>query len=56
MGADMLINYGSIEEELEKAKSTLKGLNENIRRIIGRDDSQLLRLVFFFYFSWKIVS
>lgn len=36
-------NYLSIEEELERAKNNLKGLNENIRRIIGRDppDTQL---------------
>lgn len=36
-------NYISIEEELERAKNNLKGLNENIRRIIGRDppDTQL---------------
>lgn len=50
MGADVLVNYGSIQEELEKAKSTLKGLNENIRRIIGRDppDTQLrLELILF---------
>lgn len=47
MGADVAANYGSIQEELERAKSNLKGLNDNIRRIIGRDppDTQL-RLVF----------
>lgn len=46
MGADVAANYGSIQEELERAKSNLKGLNDNIRRIIGRDppDTQL-RLV-----------
>lgn len=46
MGSDVAANYGSIQEELERAKSNLKGLNDNIRRIIGRDppDTQL-RLV-----------
>lgn len=46
MGADVATNYGSIQEELERAKSNLKGLNDDIRRIIGRDppDTQL-RLV-----------
>lgn len=43
MSADVASNCGSIQEELERAKSNLKGLNENIRRIIGRDppDTQL---------------
>uniref|UniRef100_U5ETU7 Putative pinin n=1 Tax=Corethrella appendiculata TaxID=1370023 RepID=U5ETU7_9DIPT len=40
MGTEVLKrNYGSLEEELEAARTNLKGLNENIRRIIGRDVS-----------------
>lgn len=43
MGADVLLNVGTIQEELEKAKNNLKGLNDNIRRIVGREppDTQL---------------
>ncbi|KAJ6633209.1 Pinin [Pseudolycoriella hygida] len=43
MSADILTSFDSIEEKLLKAKSNLKGLNENIRRIIGREppDNQL---------------
>lgn len=49
MATDILTNFNSIEEKLLKAKSNLKGLNENIRRIIGREppDGQL-RLEFVF--------
>lgn len=49
MATDILTNFDSIEEKLLKAKSNLKGLNENIRRIIGREppDNQLrLEIVF----------
>lgn len=43
MATDILTSFDSIEEKLLKAKSNLKGLNENIRRIIGREpaDNQL---------------
>lgn len=37
MGTDVLKSYDSLQQELEKAKTQLKGLNDNIRRIIGRD-------------------
>lgn len=53
MATDVLTKFGSIEQELEKAKSNLKGLNENIRRMIGRDppDIQLrLKSIFYFFF------
>lgn len=53
MATDVLTNFDSIEEKLLKAKSNLKGLNENIRRIIGREppDNQLrLEIVFIFFF------
>lgn len=41
--AEVLMNVGSLQDELERAKTNLKGLNENIRRIIGREpnDAQL---------------
>lgn len=51
MATEILPNFDSIEEKLLKAKSNLKGLNENIRRIIGREpaDNQLrLEIVFIF--------
>lgn len=54
MATDVLTNFDSIEEKLHKAKSNLKGLNENIRRIIGREppDNQLrLEIVFIFDFE-----
>ncbi|XP_037038258.1 pinin [Bradysia coprophila] len=43
MATDILTSFDSIEEKLLQAKSNLKGLNENIRRIIGREpaDNQL---------------
>lgn len=49
MATDILTNFDSVEEKLLKAKTNLKGLNENIRRIIGREppDTQL-RLVLSF--------
>lgn len=37
MVADMTKSFGTLQAELELAKSNLKGLNENIKRIIGRD-------------------
>lgn len=56
MATDVLTNFGTIEQELEKAKSNLKGLNENIRRMIGRDPPDIqLRLewsVFFRFLCW----
>lgn len=51
MGADILVSFGTIQDELDKAKSNLKGLNDNIRRIVGRDpsDATQLRLGWFFF-------
>lgn len=34
---EVMVNVGSLQTELERAKTNLKGLNENIRRIIGRE-------------------
>lgn len=45
MGTEVInANFDVLQEELEKAKSTLKGLNDNIRRINGRETSEQLRL------------
>lgn len=54
MGADLLVSFGSIQDELEKAKTNLKGLNENIRRIVGRDppDAVQLRLGLVYSFGF----
>lgn len=32
--------YGSLQAELEKAKEDLKGVEENIKKIIGRDPNE----------------
>lgn len=46
MGTQVLnVNFDALQDELDKAKSTLKGLNDNIRRISGRDPSEQVRLV-----------
>lgn len=46
MGTEVInANFDVLQEELDKAKSTLKGLNDNIRRINGREPSEQLRLV-----------
>lgn len=44
MGADIIVTFGSIQDELEKAKCNLQGLNDNIRRIVGRDPSDATQL------------
>uniref|UniRef100_A0A182NL85 Pinin/SDK/MemA protein domain-containing protein n=1 Tax=Anopheles dirus TaxID=7168 RepID=A0A182NL85_9DIPT len=39
MATDVIKGYSDLQQELDRARSNLKGLNENIRRIIGRDPS-----------------
>lgn len=39
MSAAVLNDYGNFERDLEKAKSNLKDLNENIKRIFGKNDN-----------------
>lgn len=47
MGTEVInVSYDVLQEELDKAKSTLKGLNDNIRRISGREPPEQLRLVY----------
>lgn len=53
MGTEVInVSFDVLQEELDKAKSTLKGLNDNIRRISGREPPEQLRLVLSnFFFS-----
>lgn len=47
MGTEVInVSFDVLQEELDKAKSTLKGLNDNIRRISGREPPEQLRLVY----------
>ncbi|KAJ8929488.1 hypothetical protein NQ314_017820 [Rhamnusium bicolor] len=41
MGTEILKSFGSLQSELEQARSSLKGVDENIKRLIGRDPSEL---------------
>lgn len=45
MGTEIIVSFDVLQEELDKAKSNLRGLNDNIRRISGREPSEQLRLV-----------
>lgn len=46
MGTEVInVSFDVLQEELDKAKSNLKGLNDNIRRINGREPPEILRLV-----------
>ncbi|XP_050499307.1 pinin [Diabrotica virgifera virgifera] len=40
MGTE-IISFGNLQHELEEAKNSLKGVDESIKRLIGRDPSQL---------------
>lgn len=41
MGTEILKSFGTLQSELEQAKNSLKGVDENIKRLIGRDPSEL---------------
>lgn len=41
MGTEILKSFGTLQSELEHAKDSLKGVDENIKRLIGRDPSEL---------------
>lgn len=46
MGTEVInVSFDVLQEELDKAKSNLRGLNDNIRRISGREPPDQLRLV-----------
>lgn len=48
MGTEVVKSYDNLQVELDRARNDLKGLNENIRRIIGRDPPDNSRLEFSF--------
>lgn len=40
MGTEVLKSFGTLQFELEQAKLSLKGVDENIKKLIGRDPSE----------------
>lgn len=42
MATEILKSFGTLQHELEQAKSSLKGVDENIKRLIGRDPSDII--------------
>lgn len=42
MATEILKSFGTLQSELEQAKTSLKGVDENIKRLIGRDPSELI--------------
>jgi len=42
MGTEILKSFGVLQSELEQAKTSLKGVDENIKRLIGRDPSEII--------------
>lgn len=42
MGTEILKSFGTLQSELEQARSSLKGVDESIKRLIGRDPSEIL--------------
>lgn len=43
MGTEVLKSFGTLQFELEQAKTSLKDVDENIKRLIGRDPSENTR-------------
>lgn len=41
MGTEILKSFGALQSELEQAKSTLKGVDEDIKKLIGRDPAEI---------------
>ncbi|KAF7278543.1 hypothetical protein GWI33_008247 [Rhynchophorus ferrugineus] len=41
MATEILKSFNHLQSELEEARSSLKGVDENIKRLIGRDPSEL---------------
>jgi len=42
MGTDVISSLaGSLDAELQKARDTLQGVDENIRKVFGKDVSEL---------------
>ncbi|KAI4469240.1 pinn [Holotrichia oblita] len=42
MATEILKSFGTLQYELEQARSSLKGVDENIKRLIGRDPSEII--------------
>ena len=42
MGTEILKSFGTLQSELEQARDSLKGVDENIKRLIGRDPSEII--------------
>lgn len=42
MGTEILKSFGTLQSELEQARSSLKGVDESIKRLIGRDPSEIV--------------
>lgn len=40
MGTEVLKSFGTLQSELEQAKLSLRGVDENIKKLIGRDPSE----------------
>ncbi|PSN41336.1 hypothetical protein C0J52_20648 [Blattella germanica] len=40
MATEIMKSFGALQAELERAKDNLKGVDENIRKLIGRDPSE----------------
>lgn len=42
MATEIIKSFGILQSELEQAKNSLKGVDENIKRLIGRDPSEII--------------
>lgn len=42
MATEILKSFGTLQSELEQAKNSLRGVDENIKRLIGRDPSTIV--------------
>jgi pinin len=40
MATEIMKSFGALQAELEKAKDNLKGVDEHIKKLIGRDPSE----------------
>lgn len=57
MGTEVInVSFDVLQEKLDKAKSNLRGLNDNIRRISGREPPDQLRLVVVFFLFFLLIN
>jgi pinin len=40
MATEIMKSFGALQAELEKAKDNLKGVDEHIKKLIGRDPNE----------------